>query len=710
MRISLRGKLVLIFLAVIALSGAITVWTGVRLIGNEIVDRAQDKVRLDLNSARLVYRQSLEDVTAVVRLNAQRFFLRESLVSGRVDQLKQEIERIRVSEGLDILSVTDADGNVVFRSRNPEVSGDSQSEDEIVQAALSTLKVAAGVQIMPAGELAKEGASLAERARMSLVETPKARPRPDDEMKPGEETAGMVMKAAVPVLDEVGILVGVLYGGKLLNRDSGIVDTVKDIVYQGESYRGRDMGTATIFQDDLRISTNVLDAEGRRAIGTRVSREVYDRVIVAGEPWIARAFVVNQWYITAYEPLKSLSGETIGMLYVGMLEKPYADLKRRVAITFAGISIVTFVLLSVIVYSATSNVIRPLRRLLEATHKIASGYLAYRVDVTSDDELGQLASSFNSMTEQLEFTAGEYAALTRTLEDRVKQKTGELEDAQEQLIQSEKLTSLGKMAAGIAHEINNPLTSILLNSHLVAERMGEAAGSDESLRLILDETERCSKIVKGLLDFSRQSPAEMVPVDMNNLIGEILNLMKSHLLASKVKVDLKLARSQALISADPGKIKQVVTNLIHNAIEAMPDGGRLTITSRLRGTGVPGDGAPADGASKDVASSDGAPGNGAPTDGASRETSSRENQSVEVEFADAGCGMSGDVMKRMFDPFFSTKKGKGTGLGLSITYGIVEQHGGKISVASVVGKGTTVTVSLPVSIPTGNRHVPPARR
>jgi two-component system NtrC family sensor kinase len=670
MKVSFRGKLVLIFLIVIALSGAITVWTGVRLIGNEIVDRAQDKVRLDLNSARLLYWQSQENLTAVVRLNAQRFFLREGLVSGRMDALKQEIERVRVAEGLDILSVTDEHGKVIFRSRNPEVSGDSQAGDEIIAAALSTLKAASGTQIMTAGELAREGASLAERARMKLIETRKARQMSEAGIEAREETSGMVMKAAVPILNERGTLVGLLYGGKLLNRDSTIVDAVKEVVYQGESYRGRDMGTATIFQDDLRISTNVLDADGRRAVGTRVSREVYDRVIVGGEPWIGRAFVVNQWYITAYEPLKSLNGNTIGMLYVGMLEKPYVDLRRKVVLTFSGISIITFMLLSVIVYSATSNVIRPLKRLLEATHKIASGYLNYRVEVTSDDELGQLASSFNSMTEQLESTAGKYESLTRTLEDRVKHKTLELEEAQEQLIQSEKLTSLGKMAAGIAHEINNPLTSILLNSHLMAESMGEGKEPDASLKLILDETERCSKIVKGLLDFSRQSPAELVSVDVNGLIGETLELMKSHLLASKVQVDLNLAGGLAPISADPGKIKQVATNLIHNAVEAMPDGGKLTISSRL----------------------------------------CCEGERVGIEFADTGCGISAGIMKKIFDPFFSTKKGKGTGLGLSITYGIVEQHGGTISVASEVGKGTTVKVSLPVRVQAGRERVPPAGR
>jgi len=217
------------------------------------------------------------------------------------------------------------------------------------------------------------------------------------------------------------------------------------------------------------------------------------------------------------------------------------------------------------------------------------------------------------------------------------------------------------MAAGIAHEINNPLTSILINSHLLAESAVSDGEAGDSLNLILEETARCSKIVKGLLDFSRQATAEKVPTDMNQLIEDTLMLVKSHVLANKTDIARGFQDGLPAVSMDPGKIKQVFTNLILNAIEAMPGGGTLSLASR--------------------ASDDG--------------------KSIEIEFSDTGCGIPEEIVKRIFDPFFSTKKGKGTGLGLSVSYGIVKHHGGDITVRSKVGTGTAITVILPIAAEEG---------
>ncbi|GAI17871.1 unnamed protein product, partial [marine sediment metagenome] len=285
-----------------------------------------------------------------------------------------------------------------------------------------------------------------------------------------------------------------------------IVDKIKDIVYKGEKYKEHDIGTATIFQGDLRISTNVMRDDGTRAIGTRVSEDVYNQVIEKGLPWIGRAFVVNAWYITAYEPIMNLKEEIIGMLYVGMLEAPYLDLRNQVVFTFLGIAFLSVILLSVIAYYVSVSISKPIRELALASGRIAKGDLSQRVRIESHDEIGQLANSFNQMTVALQKTTENYLSCTRTLEKKVEEKTDELEKTQDYLIQSEKLTSLGKLAAGIAHEINNPLTSILINSHLISEMLENDVAFGENIKLIIDETNRCSKIVKGLLEFSRQSP------------------------------------------------------------------------------------------------------------------------------------------------------------------------------------------------------------
>lgn len=197
---------------------------------------------------------------------------------------------------------------------------------------LSNKEVIAGTAIVSKEDLLKEGTDLAERAHIKFIPTRKA-----TQSAKTEETSGMMIKAAAPVFGYDGTLIGVLYGGKLLNRNYEIVDKVKDIVYEGVKYKGKDTGTATIFQRDLRISTNVKAEDGSRAIGTRVSQEVYERVLEKGLPWVDRAFVVTDWYKTAYEPIRDINGQIVGILYVGILEQPFIDTARRIFFVFLGI-------------------------------------------------------------------------------------------------------------------------------------------------------------------------------------------------------------------------------------------------------------------------------------------------------------------------------------------------------------------------------------
>jgi two-component system NtrC family sensor kinase len=650
LRIPLSTRLILAFSVVIITGVFISTIVGIRLIGNTIVRQAQDKVRLDLNSAWEVYDSESEAIKTKVRLTANRFFIKEALLARDLSRLADELKKVRNDESLDILTLVDQHGIVLVRTRNPRTFGD-RPDDEIVNWALQNQKPIVGTQIVPEAELRKEGDDLASRARIEMLPTPKSRPRSE-----AVETSGMVIEAAAPVHDYAGVLVGVLYGAKLLNRDYAIVDHVKDIVYKGEQYNHRDIGTATVFQDDLRISTNVMTVDGERAIGTRVSQQVYDRVMQQGIPWVGRAFVVNAWYITAYAPIKDIRGERVGILYVGMLEAPYIDLRNRVVYIFLGIALASVILLSVIAYYTTSTISRPIRDLLTATKKVADGDLKSRLEVESRDEIGELAESFNRMTVALQKATDSYQVLTSTLEDKVREKTDELRAAQDVLIQSEKLASLGKLAAGIAHEINNPLTSILINSHLMLERTDREDPSATNLRLIIDETTRCSAIVRGLLEFARQTPPEKTLVDINKIIESTLLIMETQALVHKVKVVKHFADDLPHIMVDINKIKQVFTNVVLNAMEAMVDGGVLKITSQK----------------------------------------SNDNASAEIVFEDEGQGISKDNVKRIFDPFFTTKGTKGTGLGLSISYGIIQQHNGAIEVESEVGKGTTITIRLPL--------------
>jgi len=648
----LRMKFILSFLVVILFGGLVSLFFGIRLEHRTILGLAQAKVRHDLASAWMVYNEKLNDVRDIVLLNARRDSIQAALRAGDRDTLYRTLVRVRRDFNLDILTITDRFGKVVQRTNRPDVSGDDQSLDPLVSRALRKETVTA-TEIVPRSELLKESPDFADRAYLQFIPTPMAVPRPED-----HEENGMMLKGAAPILDEQGKVLGVLAGGILLNQNYEIVDRVKEIVFKGEKYKGKEIGTVTIFQNDLRVSTNVTDAEGNRAIGTRVSKEVHDAVLLRGVPWVGRAFVVNHWYITAYEPIKNIAGEIIGMLYVGMLEKPYIDLRNSVMLTFTGIAALCTVILLIILFFITSGITDPLRRMVLATNRIAQGDLNHQVRIGFRDEVGQLAHSFNQMTENLKLANENLIQWGKTLEKRVEERTKELREMQDYLLQSEKLRSLGKMAAGVAHEINNPLTSILINTHLMLEKLEKRHEFYENLSLIAEETSRCTQIVKGLLEFARQNPPQKAHTNINELIDRTTQLLENQASFQNVRIVKELDPSLPTIKLDRNKIQQVFWNLMLNACEAMPKGGQLTISDSL----------------------------------------SADGKRIEVRFADSGVGIPRENVNKLFDPFFTTKS-TGTGLGLAVSYGIIQQHDGRIEVKSEVGRGTVFTLSFPVEDP-----------
>jgi two-component system NtrC family sensor kinase len=647
---SLRTKLILSFLIVIVIGGLISLAVGQRLVRNVLIGQAQAKVKHDLASAWMVFDEKLNDIKDIVSLTAARESLQEAIKNDNRDLLLRYLNRVRNQYGLDILTLTDSQGTAIVRTRNPEVTGDSQAQDEIVRQALQP-NVVASPEIVARSELLKEGKDLAERAYLEFIPTPKAAPRPEN-----KETSGMMLKAAATVISENDEPLGVLYGGILVNRNYEIVDRVKETVFKEEKYKGVETGTATIFQGDLRISTNVTDLEGKRAIGTRISEEVKKAVLDVGRSWYDRAFVVKDWYITAYEPIKNIEGEIIGILYVGTLEKPYLDTANRVMLTFTILALLCVVFLLIILYFATTSIIQPVQKMVAATHQIADGDLNHKVEIQSQDEIGELASAFNQMAEKLKTANRELVDWGTTLEKKVEERTKELVEMQARLVQSEKLAGLGKLAAGIAHEINNPLGGILIYSHLLLEESKKDTSAYENLKKIVKETTRCKNIVKGLLEFSRPKEPEMMMTDINDAVLRAMAIFEPQVLFHNIEVRKELSELPRIV-ADSSQLQQVFTNIIANAAEAIAGNGILTIRTSL----------------------------------------DKQTDRIKVEFTDTGHGIKPEDMTRLFEPFFTTKEvGKGTGLGLAISYGIVQKHQGSIEVRSKVGKGSTFTVILPV--------------
>ena len=309
---------------------------------------------------------------------------------------------------------------------------------------------------------------------------------------------------------------------------------------------------------------------------------------------------------------------------------------------------------------------RPVQRLLESTQRVAQGDLDFAIPVTSADEIGQLTRSFVQMTEKLKTAQNQLRGWAQKLEEEVEIKTSDLKQAQAQIIRSEKLSSVGLLAAGVAHELNSPLTGILTFAHILAKRMPAGSEEQQRLQMIAKQAERCAKIIRQLLDMARERRPEKKLHDLSKLLEQSIALVEHQprFAAIQFERDYDPAAEQVLV--DAGQMQQVFVNLLVNAGEAMPDGGQLVIRTRkltgntASGTSVGGD-------------------------------------AVQIVFSDTGVGIPPENIRRIFDPFFTSKEvGQGTGLGLAVTHGIIEAHGGSIAVESTPGEGTTFTITIPL--------------
>ena len=320
----------------------------------------------------------------------------------------------------------------------------------------------------------------------------------------------------------------------------------------------------------------------------------------------------------------------------------------------------------------------PVKALDRGTQRLAAGELGYQIEERSHDEIGQLARSFNQMSRQLQVERNQNLSWTHTLEDRVEQKTSELRQAHEHALHTEKMASIGKMAAVLAHEINNPLSGILTYSKLLRKwterewsaseinpesRAGQARHQEirDALDLIASESRRCGDLVKNLLMFSRSTPMNLQPTDLNQVIDRSLRLVQHQLDLAGIQVAQQLEAGLPLVHCDAAQIEQVLLALIMNAMDAMPQGGNLWVTTSFL----------------------------------------HEPNRVGIVVRDDGSGIPADLLPRIFEPFLTTKEtGRGVGLGLAISRSILERHSGTIEVQSEPGRGTTFSLTLPAE--TGN--------
>ncbi len=596
--VSLKTRIVISFLFVIFVLSASTALLGYYVIQNDIIARAERKVLNDLKVARMVYTGEIE-----------RIGLGLKLVSPDDD-----VEQLKVRLNLHYL-------------KRVEKADFAAIQSEIAQAAVAGGEAAGGTRIISRAELETLGANLASVGvgSIKIMSTPMARPTAKEVL-----SAVMAKEYAVPVLDQDGTVKAVLYGGRIINRDHTLVDRIREMVYGRALYNAKPVGTVTIFQDDIRISTNVLDEAGQRAIGTRVSDQVYMKVVEGGQIWHDRAFVVTDWYKTAYEPIRSIDGDIIGILYIGTLEKPFNDMATRILWSFlkiVGGVMVLGVILSLILAGSISQ---PLTEVVRGTECLASGDWGYQVNMnTPIRETNSLAEAFNAMAIGL------------------KEREESLRVSNQKLIASNK--SYIDLIGFVAHELKGILASAVMNAYAV--RDGYLGMVNFKQRKALDSVARnldyLDATVKKFLNLGRVERGELAvhKTDLS-LKKDIFDVSMHSLAAISIRKKLAIQNDidpELRVQADSDLLQIVANNLVGNAIKYSPDAGQIRVTA-------------------------------APVNG-----------KIEVDVYNDSTPISDEQRAKLFQKFSrldspETKKVKGTGLGLYITKQIIERHGGSIRV------------------------------
>jgi two-component system, NtrC family, sensor kinase len=592
---SLKTSIVTSFFVVILFLSISIGALGFHVIMNEIIKKAQHQMTQNIKAARLIYENETDSIGIYLEL---------------VTEL-DDLEAIRQKASLDYLSIL-------------EINDLDKVESEIVKRAAGG-EATGGTRIISKEEMSRRGELFPRIGQIDIIDTPRARPGGPEVL---EDL--MAIEYARPVRGDDGSISGVLYGGRIINTDSALVDRIRDLVFEDRFYGSKPVGTVTIFQDDVRISTNVLTLKGDRAIGTRLSEKVYDNVVTGGQLWLDRAFVVNDWYLTAYEPIKNVTGDTIGVLYVGMLEQPFGDMTRNIFMVFVAIIVAAVILAVLISFLLAGAITRPVRSVLGGIDKISDGQLEYRVRTdTALKELNYLAISFNDMAASLDAKNKELLAA----------------NARRETLNKRYLDLIGF----VSHELKGILSSTILNAYSVRDGFLGMVNfkQQKALDSITRNLDHLDATVKNFLNLSRIEKGKMAvnkrPVlikkDVFDTAVETFYKQMSEK-GIEVKNDIQLDLS---VLADRDLMQVVANNLISNAVKYGDKGGIIKLSSEC-----------SDGKVRISVYNDG------------RIITEEEKASLFRRFT------------RLDSP--ETRKAKGTGLGLFIVKEIVTGHGGDITV------------------------------
>lgn len=619
------------------------------------------KVNTDLSVSHDVFERIKRDYLNSLGKTAESYSFRSRLISGNSEQIHQQLQQLKEEHSLSYIDLLDSDG---FITRvNASTSSRRGKQSTALEAALDGV-ASSGIEIFNAAELAEK--NLSEVVELPLIETPRARPT-DRKI----EDRGMMIRALYPVTDQNSKVLAILDAGVLLNGNFTFVDVIRDLVYGPGSLIKGSIGTVTVFLEDVRISTNVPIRPGERALGTRVSNEVRSTVLDQGHTWIDRAFVVNDWYISSYEPIIDIDGNRVGMLYAGFLEAPFRQSLINALIVLILLFFMLMGLTGLVAVKGAKSIFKPLELMSSVVQATRRGEDKRIGEITSKDEIGTLASEFDAMLDLLNERKILLQKWADNLEEKVDERTAELKHknnelmntitvlrkTRQKLVVAEKLAALGELTAGVAHEINNPTAVMLGNLDLIIAELGDnLAPVQDEIDLVVDQIYRIKDITNNLLQYARPDTyaGYMTEIDINHIIEETLKLVHHFRADTDYRFDLSLDAVLA-VNINQQELQQVLINLLSNAIQALPEQqGVVSILTR------------------DI-----------------------NNTAVQIIIEDNGHGMSADMVSKAFNPFYTTKdQGEGTGLGLSISYGLIRRYGGHIEVTSELGKGTRFVVTL----------------
>ena len=657
---SFRLKLLLLVLFPILLVMPTTLWLAIYWGREFSYNQLLMKVTTDLAVAHDAFERIQRDYLDMIGSLAESYRLRKSYDEGEWSVILRELKALKSKVNFDFLHITDRNGQWLFEPAFR--SGRTSKYSPLIEIALQG-KPAVGIEIFSQDDLRRESLAMAERVILPLVPTRRALPTVRN-----EESRAMVIRAIYPVRDASDKIVALLDSGVLLNGNFDFVDTIRDLVYGPGSLPEASWGTVTVFLDDVRISTNVPLKQGERALGTRVSKQVRAQVLQEGELWVDRAFVVNDWYVSSYEPIYDVHGQRVGMLYAGFLEAPFrnAQIKGIIILLLMFATVMTLSILVAI--KGAKSIFKPIEAMTEVVTETQAGHEKRIGKVPSQDEIGELARQFDQMldllqerNQQIKHAADE---LERKVEDRTRELTDKnvrlqktitlLQQTRQRLAIAEKLAALGELTAGVAHEINNPIAVMLGNMEILIHELGDHAKPFKTeTDLIIEQIYRIRAIVDKLIQYSRPSEylGYVEDIDVNKLLEDTLVLVKHEIVSQNITIN-KDFRATLPVTINRQELQQVFVNLLINATHAVT----------IRGTVI-------------------------------LETENVSSEGVVIRMMDDGKGIPPERLSRIFDPFYTTKH-SGTGLGLSVSYSLIRRYGGDITVESTLGRGTRFEILL----------------